>query len=204
MENVFDLLFAGTDTVSNTLEWTIYYFLQNPETLKKLQREIDRVIGSERRPSLSDRSLMPYTEAVINEVLRKSSVVPLGIIHRAVQDETIEGYFVPKNTSIVANIYAAHHDPQVWGDPENFRPERWIGQDGNVKRLDDLVAFSAGKRSCIGEAVARMQLFLFISSIFQSFDIKAEGDLPPPDSFGITLAPLPFKVTFTRRNLVSK
>ena len=146
---------------------------------------------------------MTYTEAVINEVLRKSSVVPVGLFHRAVQDETIEGYFVPKDTSIVANIHAAHHDPQVWGDPENFRPERWIGRDGKVKRIDDLVAFSAGKRSCIGETVARMELFLFITSIFQSYGIKPVSDLPPPDGYGITLAPLPFKCTFTRRSLVS-
>ena len=142
---------------------------------------------------------MVYTEAVICEVLRKSSVVPLGILHRALEDETIDGYLIPKETTIIANIYGAHHDPQVWGDPEIFRPERWIDSDGKLKKFDQLVAFSAGKRSCIGEPIARMQLFLFITNIFQKFDVKAAGKLPPPDGFGVTLSPFPFEATFTKR-----
>ena len=143
---------------------------------------------------------MVYTEAIVNEVLRKSCVAPLGLLHRAVEDETIGGYLIPKNTTIVANIYAAHHDPQVWGDADNFRPERWIDRDGKLKKFDQLVAFSAGKRSCIGEPIARMQLWLFITAIFRRFDVKPAGKLPSPDGFGVTLAPFPFKAIFTRRN----
>ena len=172
---------------------------KHPEVLAKLQSEIDRVIGRERALYSTVRPLMTYTEAFICEVLRKSSVVPLGILHRAVEDVTLDGYLIPKETTIIANIYAAHHDPQVWGDPQNFRPERWIDQDGKLKKSDQLVAFSAGKRSCIGEPIARMQLFLFITAIFQRFDVKAAGKLPSPDGFGVTLAPLPFQAIFTRR-----
>ena len=194
-----DVFLAGGDTTSNSLEWTTYYLSKHPEVLAKLQSEIDKVVDQERTPYLMVRPLMVYTEAFICEVLRKSSVVPLGIFHRAVEDETINGYLIPKDTTIIANIYAAHHDPQVWGDPENFRPERWIDQDGKLKKFDQLVAFSAGKRSCIGEPIARMQLWLFITAVFQRFDVKASGKLPSPDGFGVSLAPLPFEASFTRR-----
>ena len=199
-ENLQDVFAAGSDTTSNTLEWTTYYLAKYPQVLKKLQAEISAVIGQERPPSSADRPAMVYTEAVICEILRISSVVPLGIIHRAVENETVEGFFIPKNVSIIANIYGAHHDPDVWGDPETFRPERWIDQDGTLKKSDNLIAFSAGKRSCIGESVARMQLFLFVASIFQKFDVRAAGELPSPDCYGITLAPRPFQAIFTKRN----
>ena len=175
---------------------------KHPEILAKLQTEIDAVVGQECMPNLTDRPAMVYTEAFICEILRKSSVVPLGITHRATEDETVEGFLIPKDTSVVANIYAVHHDPDVWGDPDNFRPERWIDADGKVKKSDQLIAFSAGKRYCIGEPVARMQLFLFIVSIFQKFDVKAVGKLPSCDGYGLTLAPSPFEATFIKRVLV--
>ena len=154
---------------------------KHPAISGKLQAEIDTVIGQERGPNVTDRPAMVYTEAFICEILRKTSVVPLGLTHRAAEDDTVEGFLIPKDTSVVANIYAVHHDPDVWVDPESFRPERWIDVDGKVKKSDNLIAFSAGKRYCIGQPVARMQLFLYITSIFQKFDVKAVGELPAPD-----------------------
>ena len=193
------MVLAATDTTSNSLEWATYYLTRDPKVQAKVQAEIDAVIGFERLPSLSDRAHMVYTEATIAELLRMSSVIPLGILHQTTENETIGDYVIPKNTAVMSNIYAVHYDPDVWGDPENFRPTRWIDPEGKLKKVDELVSFSAGKRSCIGESLARIQLFLYITRILQCFDVRAVGKLPSEDGFGITLAPQHFQVKFVHR-----
>ena len=198
--NLFDLFIAGSDTTSSSLEWVTYYLVKHPQVQEKLQEEIDVIIGQERSPSLNDRPQLVYTEAVIYEVLRIASVVPLGAFHRALEDEAFNGYMIPKDTMIVSNIYAAHHDPLVWDDPENFRPERFIGADGKLQDVDKFIAFSAGKRDCIEKAFARNQLLLYLTAIMQNYNVKLVGKLAPPDGFGITVVPKPFQVIFTKRN----
>jgi len=91
-------------------------------------------------------------ESVILEVLRYSAIVPLGVFRITSQDVTIDGYLVPKDTMVISNLYAALHDPVVWGDPESFRPERFLLPDGTVNRNHEAhVVFSTGKRVCLGK-----------------------------------------------------
>jgi len=116
---------------------------------------------------------MPYTESVIAEVLRCSSIVPVGLPHRALADTTIRGFNIPKDTIILTNAHHIHYKRDIWGDPDNFRPERFLSPDEKSFRKNDaLIPFSIGKRQCLGESLARDTLFLFITNIFQKFSVS--------------------------------
>ena len=115
---------------------------------------------------------MPYVEAFIQETLRKSSITPYGIFHSAIEDTTLGGYTIPKGYWIGANFIGMHHDPQVWDEPMTVKPERWLRPDGTLIKSDHFFPFSVGKRMCIGESLARDGVFLFLTNIFQRFEIK--------------------------------
>ncbi len=145
---VSHLFVAGSETTVTTLRWAILYMMGYPEIQTKVQQEIDDVVGRDRLPNLSDKDQMPYTEATIMEVQRIATIVPLGVPHRASEDTTFCGYTIPQNAFIMSNIWAVHHDPEVWKEPDLFRPERFL--DGNTlkKQREAYLPFSAGKR-CI-------------------------------------------------------
>ncbi|CAG7785092.1 unnamed protein product, partial [Allacma fusca] len=116
------------------------------------QEEVDRIIGPHRAPSREDRSSMPYLEAFTNEVHRKATLVPMTVYHRATRDTEFAGFIFKQGTVVMPNIYAAHHDKDFWGDPEVFRPERFLDPSGTkVLTKEALMPFSTGKRICLGE-----------------------------------------------------
>jgi len=141
------------------------------------------------------------------EVLRSSSIVPFGvtITHKCTEDTMLRGFAIPKETLVNANFYNAHHDPVVWGDPEVFRPERFLNPDGTcVERHESFMPFSVGRRACMGEPVARDMLFLFLAMILQNFNVE----IPPGyemvslEAIGgrITRHPAKFHVTMLPRH----
>ena len=137
------------------------------------------------------------------ETLRKSSVVPLGLFHEATETTTVSGYTIPKGTWVAVNEYFIHHDPRVWGDPENFRPTRFLGSDGKTfVKYDSFIPFSMGKRACIGEQVAKDTFFLFLTGIMQRFEIRFDPNSQAPSedktSPLIIFVP-PFKVIVKER-----
>jgi len=124
---------------------------------------------------------MPYTEAFILEVFRVASIFPYAVPHCVTEDSELRGYLIPKGVSVYASIYSTHHDPEVWGDPENFRPDRFLSSDGSkVEKHESLLPFSIGKRQCPGELLARDQLFLFLTTLLQNFRICNEDGKPLP------------------------
>ncbi|CAG7725661.1 unnamed protein product, partial [Allacma fusca] len=149
---------------------------------------------------------MPYTHAVIFESLRCSSVAPIGIARRVLEDIEVGGYIVPKETLVFSNIYAAHHDPDVWADPYSFKPERFLSSDRtHIVKYNDLVVFSFGKRACPGEVLAKDQLFIFLTSILQRFVISLDPSEKRPTmnaKFAFTRAPLPHNVILECRSNV--
>ena len=130
------------------MEWFLVYMVQNPLVQKKLQAEIDEMVGDSRLPSLLDRPLMPYADAVMHELLRLSSITTIGLPHRAMKDVDFHGYRILKGTTIFANLYAVHHDPEVYKNPEVFLPERFLGEEGKVLKSEAFFPFSSGKRGC--------------------------------------------------------
>jgi len=146
---------------------------------------------------------MPYTEAMIAETLRFSSIVPGGVMHKVLTDTEFKGYFFPKDTIISHNAHYIHHDPEIWGDPENFKPERFLSPDGkSFKKHEALMPFSTGRRQCLGEPLARDTLFLFSTNVFQRFTVEFEQNGPDngfEPALAFLLAPKPFHVIFKDR-----
>ncbi|KAL8615087.1 hypothetical protein ACOMHN_009163 [Nucella lapillus] len=194
---VFDLFMAGTETTSTAILWALLFFLHHPYVQDKCFQEISDVIGPHRPPSMSDRPKMTYLEAAICEVLRRADIVPLSVPHGTACDVNFRGYTIPQNTMVLTDLNCVLHDPEIWGDPENFRPERFIGPDGKLTRREELIPFSAGRRVCLGESLARMELFLYLATLIQHFRFlpPEEGQLPSLEGLiGFTHTPQAYKI----------
>ncbi|XP_066535009.1 cytochrome P450 2U1 [Hoplias malabaricus] len=197
-----ELFIAGTDTTTNSILWMVLYMCLYPDVQEKVQLEIDAVVGSERVPSLTDKGTLPYTEAVIMEVQRMTVVVPLSIPHMASKTTEFRGYTIPKGTVIIPNLWSVHRDPAVWENPDDFSPSRFLDEQGQLLRKEYFVPFGIGRRVCMGEQLAKMELFLMFTSLMQAFNFRLpDGHAPPPmhGRFGLTLAPCPYKVCVTPR-----
>uniref|UniRef100_W5MRC1 Cytochrome P450, family 2, subfamily N, polypeptide 13 n=1 Tax=Lepisosteus oculatus TaxID=7918 RepID=W5MRC1_LEPOC len=191
-----DLLEAGTETSATTLRWSLLYMVKYPEIQKKVQAEIDRVIGKERQPSMADRVHLPYTDAVIHEVQRMGNIVPLNVPRMTTKDTTLGGYFISKGTAVITNISSVLFDKNEWETPDTFNPKHFLDSYGKFRKRDAFLPFSAGKRVCLGEQLARMELFLFFTSFLQNFTFKAPEGEDPSVKFqlGGILTPRPFKI----------
>eukprot|EP00112_Aurelia_sp_Birch-Aquarium-sp1_P013905 Seg298.8 transcript_id=Seg298.8/GoldUCD/mRNA.D3Y31 product="Steroid 17-alpha-hydroxylase/17 20 lyase" protein_id=Seg298.8/GoldUCD/D3Y31 len=199
-----DMFTAATETTSTTINWCIAFSVLWPEKQEKIHQELDRVIGRERIPRMADRGSLPYLEATINESARLAAITPLIPPHRTTCNTTLAGFKIPKHTHVIFNTYAIHHDERHWSDPEDFQPERWLDEDGSYTpgKHTSFLPFSAGKRVCFGEALAKMELFLILSRVFQSFEFLPADreDLPKTDGFVfLTHQRKPYKVIAKKR-----
>ncbi|XP_014665425.1 PREDICTED: cytochrome P450 2F2-like [Priapulus caudatus] len=177
---LLNLFVGGTMTTFLTIRCSLRFLSEHKSIQKKVQAELEEVIGSGRLPRFQDRKNLPYTEATIMEVQRFGPVVPLGIVHCNTEHTSLRGYEIPKHAVVFANIWSLHMSKEFWGDPETFRPERFFDGTGSLMRPDNLLPFSIGRRVCPGEALAKMELVLFITSILQHFTLtlEAEEELP--------------------------
>jgi len=202
LETNLDLLFlAGTDTTATTLRWGFLFMIIHPDIQAKVQKELDDVIGRDRMPSHDDKGNLPYTEATLLEIQRKGSVVPLSIPHTNIKEVNLNGHRIPNGTLILPNIYAVHHDEKLFPDPMSFRPERFINEKGQVVKPEHLIPFSMGKRFCVGEPLARMELFVYFTSVLHKFTLKSpEGEVPTLDAVSsVVRAPKPYRVVASLR-----
>ncbi|TRY84943.1 hypothetical protein DNTS_019022 [Danionella cerebrum] len=183
-----DLLIGGTETTAALLNWTVAFLLHRPEVQDKVYEELRDV----QHPQYSDRHRLPYLSALVAEMLRLRPVAPLAVPHRAIRNSSIAGHFIPKDTIIIPNLYGAHHDPEVWDDPYSFKPERFL--EGGGGSLRTLIPFSGGIRLCLGEVVAKMEMFLFLSYLLQNFKFLPAGhEEPLPDLRGVASVVLKIK-----------
>ncbi|XP_034002498.1 cytochrome P450 2J2-like [Trematomus bernacchii] len=191
-----DLIEAGTETSATTLRWALMYMMHYPEIQEKVQAEIDSVIGQSRQPTMADKPNMPYTEAVIHEVQRMGNIVPLGVPKMASKDATLGGYSIPKGTTITTILTTVLFDKNEWETPDTFNPEHFLDTEGTFRRRDAFLPFSAGKRVCIGEHLARMELFLMFTVLLQHFTISpVPGEMPSLDGvLGFTNSPQQFRM----------
>ena len=197
-----DLFLTGTETTSTALKWAILYLSVWPETQEKAYEALQYF--QEEKLRYSDRKNLPYIEALMAEVLRKGSISPLSVPHKATCDTELCGYKLPKGIILMMNLYAMHHDPNQWDEPEQFKPERFIHPEGHFFIPNSsYLPFSVGKRVCLGETLAKRELFLFLCYLIKNFRFdKCENEeVDIEGKFGATLTPKPFRVKVTRRTV---
>ena len=120
---------AGTETPSTQITWGLFYVMKYPDVQARLHRELDNVVGAERLPELSDRPNLPCLDAFLTEMVRIVSETPLAIPHLTMRDTSLAGFYIPRDMSVIVNLWAIHHDLEYWGDPFTFRPDRsFLGQ----------------------------------------------------------------------------
>ncbi|KAK4262353.1 hypothetical protein QN277_027923 [Acacia crassicarpa] len=166
------LLMAGTETSATTLEWAMSCLLNNPESLKKAQQEIDTHTGQERLIDEQDISKLPYLQNVIFETLRLHPAAPLLTPREVSDDCTIGGYSVPRDNIVLTNAWAIHRDPQLWSDPTNFKPERFERKG----EADKLIMFGMGRRACPGAGLAQRTVGVTLGWLLQCFEWKRISD----------------------------
>ena len=168
---IFDLWLAGQETTSNTLAWLVIYLVQYPQIQTKLHHELDHVIGNDRMITLDDKSSLNYVNAVVAETQRFCNLVPVNIFHKITKDIEIGGYKFPKDTTITHQISTVLMDERYFPEPESFKPERFLDKNGKFFQPPELMPFGVGKRACLGEGLARLELFLFAANIFNHFKV---------------------------------
>ncbi|MED6277997.1 hypothetical protein CHARACLAT_019224 [Characodon lateralis] len=198
---IMDLFGAGTETTTTTLHWGLLYMIYYPDIQERVRAEIDAVIGPSRQPSMTDRDNMPYTNAVIHEIQRMGNIIPLNVPRTANIDTTLDKYTIPKGTMIFAILHSVLHDKSMWETPHSFNPQHFLDQDGKFRKRDAFMPFSAGKRVCLGEQLARMELFLFFTSILQRFKLFPPAGEQPSLEFrmGGTRCPKPYRLCAVQR-----
>ncbi|KAL1130137.1 hypothetical protein AAG570_013075 [Ranatra chinensis] len=198
---IFELedFLGGHSAIGNLAMLVFAAVIKNPEVGKKIQEEVDMVIG-DREITLFDRVNMPYTEATLLEALRTSSspIVP----HVATQDTTIADYDIPKGTVVFLNNFELNTGSLYWEEPERFKPERFICESGQIVKPEHFIPFSTGKRTCIGQRLVQGFSFLIVGSILQKYDISSHN----PEEVKtfeacVALPPDTFKIVLTERNL---
>ena len=168
---------GGTDTSSITIEWALAELVANPDTMKRLQDELTIVIGNTRSVDISDLPNLPYLSAVIKETMRMHPVVPLLVPHKLTETCELNGYEVLAGTQAYVNIWAIGHDPNVWDDPWQFRPERFLGNN-NISLNGgsfELAPFGSGRRICPGLSLGVLSMEFILASLVHSFEWKANS-----------------------------
>ncbi|XP_070567858.1 cytochrome P450 2U1-like [Ptychodera flava] len=191
------LFSAGTDTTATTLLWALLYLCLNQDIQENCSSEIKNAIGLENTPSYADKAKLPYVEAVLLEVQRIASIVPLGIPRLMMDDAEFYGYNIPKGAIIMPNFWAVHMNEEIWEHPEKFDPTRFLDDSGRLVNSERLMPFSVGPRDCLGSQLAKMEMFLFLTRLIQQFQFKLPDDdiIPSTEGhFGFVVAPENFKI----------
>ncbi|TFK91176.1 cytochrome P450 [Polyporus arcularius HHB13444] len=200
---------AGVGTTVISIEVFLLAMLHYPDVMRKAQAEIDKVVGFSRIPEYDDMESLPYVNALMKEVARWRPVARTGFPHQLTKDDTYNGYFLPKGATVYANINAIMQDPELFADPEVFRPERFL-ETTHPKLQNFTIHFGFGRRICPGMHIANQSVFIIFARLLWAFDIApAVGEdgkpvIPPDDDFvsGLITRPVPFPCAFKVRNKV--
>jgi cytochrome P450 len=196
---------GGADTTVSSITSFFLAMTLNPEVQKKAQAEIDAVVGPDRLPSFGDRERLPYIEALVKEVFRWNPVTPTGVPRRVTEDDVYEGFCIPQGTLVITNIWQLLHDPEVYSNPLEFNPDRFMGP--NPERDPRDLCFGFGRRICPGLNLADASVFISSAMSLAVFDITKSVDSsgrviePKVESTDGTIShPKPFQCTIRPRS----
>ena len=198
-----DLQGAGLETTSKYLRWTFLYMAVYPEVQKKIQAEIDEVVGDGRDVTANDRCQLVYTDAVVQEILRHAPLAPFAIPRFTVKDSKVSGFDIDKGSIVFFNLNSIMHDTEYCGDPDNIRPDRFINVRNELIRdkCRRVLAFGLGRRRCIGQQLAKLETFLIFANVLQRCTVvkpdDEDLDLEPVTS--LVYCPKEYKVCVTQR-----
>lgn len=204
MNDVFN---AGIQSTIATLLWLLSYMVNYPDVQARVHAEMDDVIGRDREPRLEDRGTLPYLECTVAEVLRIATTTPLSIPHKSTRQSTLGGYDIPKDTMIMTNLWAIHHDPDEWEAPDVFNPGRFLDAEGRFspsgpQGFRSYLPFSAGRRVCLGESLAKAELFLVSARLLHQFTFERAPEKPLPDltgKVGVVFVPGTYELSVKNR-----
>ncbi|GMS84754.1 hypothetical protein PENTCL1PPCAC_6929 [Pristionchus entomophagus] len=196
---LLDLFFAGMETTVTTLKWAFLLMAAHPEELDSFPSH-RREEGREGCITLRDRKNLPYTNATICEIQRIANILPINLLRSTSSDVEEGGFFYREGTMIIPQISILLSDPRIWNDPKQFNPSRFLEKDGvTLKRIPEFIPFSIGKRQCLGESLARAELFIIFTNVLKNLRIEAHSGLSRNRSLGLTVSPQSYKVSITRR-----
>lgn len=188
---------AGTDTSSSTVEWAIAELIRHPKILAQAKQELDSIVGPDRRVTESDLAQLTFLQAIIKETFRLHPSTPLSLPRMASDNCEINGYFIPKGSTLLVNVWAIARDPDAWAEPLEFRPERFLpgGEKPNadVRGNDfEVIPFGAGRRICAGMSLGLRMVQLLTATLVHAFDWDlADGQstekLNMDEAYGLTL-----------------
>lgn len=185
------LTLTGSGSTAVTVTWALSLLLNNPKVMKTAQEEVDRCVGREKWVQESDLQNLKYLQAIVKETLRLYPPGPLTGIREAMEDCHIGGYFVPKGTRLLVNIWKLHRDIQVWENPDEFQPERFLTKHADVDvkgRNFAYIPFSSGRRSCPAINLALQIVHLILARLVQGFDLSTIGGCPVDMGEGMGIA----------------
>jgi cytochrome P450 len=174
-----EMFVIGGESESVMLRWSVRILSVQTEVQKKVQQEIDLVVGKDRDVSWEDRKKLPYTRATLAEIQRFADITPSGGAgHKVLCDVDFHGYHLPKGTGVVANVNACHRNPQYWKFPDKFHPEHFLTEDGQfIEDKEGFLPFGIGIRKCPGEELANLEMFLILTNLLKDFSFR----VPPGD-----------------------
>ncbi|KXN85119.1 O-methylsterigmatocystin oxidoreductase [Leucoagaricus sp. SymC.cos] len=201
--------FAGADTTVSSVQSFFLAMCLYQEVQKKAQAELDNVLKG-RLPEFKDRPFLPYINALIMETLRWQPIAPLGVPHMATNSDSYGGFFIPKGTIVMGNIWTILHDPENYDKPEEYNPERFLTKDGKLKSdvyIPGTAAFGFGRRVCAGRFLSDTSLFSTIAHVLSVYDIRPgldddgrEIQIKPEITSGAISYPVPFKCRIIPRS----
>ncbi|CAI2354663.1 unnamed protein product [Caenorhabditis sp. 36 PRJEB53466] len=173
--DLYDLWIAGQETTSTTLSWACACLLNHPEVVAKVREELVHLTGGHRSVSLTDKTKTPYLNATVNEVQRIASILNVNIFRQVTENTEVDGQPISAGTAITTHLALIHTDEKLFENHTEFRPQRFLENEGLDKKL---IPFGIGKRSCLGESLARAELYLILANMILEYDLEAVGEMP--------------------------
>jgi len=199
LDTIIVFLPDATEGIAAQIQWCIYFLVSYPGNQRRMVEEIKSICGN-RPPNLQDKTKLPFCECVIMEVMRLSTLFTISAPHITSADTTLDGYNIPAQTTVFGNIYAVQHDPDVFSLPEEFNPDRFLGESGSISWSKSLIPFCTGRRMCIGESLVKTEVFLAITHLVFLYHMTSPGSIPShKEAKGIFRRAPDYQIVFTKR-----